>query len=348
MKIFLKRLAAVGLGLGISLAGVNTAFAATLTWSSDYTVDLASPDINLTILSGSQASSLVVQDDFVQVILGTGDVFTITATDRALHVAGASTAEVDNDCTGGTATVVLTGGAGGETITISTESNPCASGGGSSGGGGSGNNNNPPPSTPLPGVAHSAGSVVKTSDGTVWFITTDGHRRAFTSGGAFLSYGFLSWSMVVDANAADIALPAGSFIPPQDGKIVCSDRTDSYAVKGTCYLITMGKRAAFTSASVFTGQGFKFSRSMTGDVSFMATDANISSATAVHRTGVLVNNAGTIQLVGPSSLMGVPSESVFMSWGYSYLDTVPANAADKALSQSGVMMARVTGQLSPQ
>lgn len=154
--------------------------------------------------------------------------------------------------------------------------------------------------------------------------------------------------MVVDANWADIALPVGSFIPPQDGKIICSDRDDSYAKKGTCYLITNGKRAAFTSSAVFTGLGFKFARSTTGDVSFMTTDTNISSATEAHRPGVLVNNAGTIQLVGPSSLMGVPSESVFTSWGYSYADTVPANAADKAKTQSGVMMSRVTGQLSPQ
>jgi hypothetical protein len=80
----------------------------------------------------------------------------------------------------------------------------------------------------------------------------------------------------------------------------------------------------------------------------MATDANIDNATAIHRTGVSVNNNGTIQMVGVSSLMGIPSQAVFYSWGYSYLDTVPANTADKALTQSGVMLARVAGQLSPQ
>lgn len=205
-----------------------------------------------------------------------------------------------------------------------------------------------PPVIPILGAAHSAGSVVKTSDGAVWFITTEGTRRAFTSAGAFLSYGFLSWSMVVDANEADIALPIGSFIAPQDGKIVCSDRTDSYAVKGTCYLMTMGKRAAFTSGAVFTGQGFKFSRALTGDVSFMTTDANINSATAVHRAGVLVNSGGTIYLVGSSSLMGIPSQSVFTSWGYSFADTVTANTADNAMTHGGVMQSRITGQLSPQ
>jgi hypothetical protein len=345
MKIFLKRLLAVALGLGISLAGVGTASASNLTWSADHTIDMQSPDVNLTVVSGSKADSLIVYDDYITVVVGNGDTFTLTSASSALHISGETTAEVNNDCSGGTATLVITGGAGGETITVAPTGVACSTGGGS--GGGSSGSSGHQPSNPAD-VAHSAGSVVKTSDGTVWFITSDGHRRAFTSGGAFLSYGFLSFAMVVNANTADAALPMGSFIPPQDGKLICSDRDDSYAKKGTCYLITAGKRAAFTSAAVFTGQGFKFARSTSGDVSFMATDTNITSAAAAHRPGVLVNNGGTIQLVGPSSLMGVPSESVFMSWGYSFADTVTANAADKAMTQSGVMQSRGTAQLSPQ
>lgn len=202
------------------------------------------------------------------------------------------------------------------------------------------------PGLPVPG-AHAPGSVIKTSDGTVWFITLDNTRRAFTSAGAFLSYGYLSFSQVVDANAADLTLAQGAFIPPMDGKIVCSDRNDSYATKGTCYLITGGQRAAFTSAAVFTALGFKFSHTTTGDVSFLATEANISDATSAHRPGVLVNNNGTIQLVESNSLMGVPTMTVLDSWGYTTADIVLANAADKALQQSGVMAARVAGQLSP-
>lgn len=202
------------------------------------------------------------------------------------------------------------------------------------------------PGSAFPG-AHAPGSAILTSDGTVWFVTLDNTRRAFTSGGAFLSYGFLSFSQVVSANAADLVLTQGAFIPPMDGKIVCSDRDDSYAVKGTCYLITGGKRAAFTSGAVFTALGFKFSHTTNGDVSFLATDANISDASLAHRPGVLVNNKGTVQLVGQTSLIGIPTMSVLSSWGYTSADIVPANAADKAITQSGVMPARVTGQLSP-
>lgn len=341
MKLFLKRLAAVGLGLGISLAGFGTAQAVgSLHWTANQVLHLDAANIDMTVASGSDANSLIVDTNNIRVVVGNGDTFTITSA-RTLVPSGVTTALTSGSCTTNVYTLVITGGAGAETIAVT----PTALCGASSGGGSS---KKPTPPAPTLGAAHSAGSVVKTSDGTVWFITTDGHRRAFTSGGAFLSYGFLSFAMVVDANAADIALPTGSFIPPQDGKLICSDRDDSYAKKGTCYLITAGKRAAFTSSAVFTGQGFKFSRSTSGDVSFMSADTNISSATAAHRPGVLVNNAGTIQLVGPFNLMGIPSESVFTSWGYSFADTVPANAADKAMTQSGVMQPRATGQLSPQ
>jgi hypothetical protein len=106
-------------------------------------------------------------------------------------------------------------------------------------------------------------------------------------------------------------------------------------------------KAAFTSAAVFTGQGFSFSRAAYGDSSFLTKTTNIDNASAAHRPGVLVNNGGTIQLVGTSSLMGIPSVDVFNSWGYSFADTVPANAADKAMTQSGVMAARMAGELSP-
>lgn len=192
-------------------------------------------------------------------------------------------------------------------------------------------------------AAHAEGTNIKASDGTVYMII-GGQRRPYTSAGAFLSYGFNSWSSVVDANADDLALPVGSFIPPQDGKIICSDRG---ADKGTCYLITGGQKAGFTSAAVFTGLGFSFARSQMGDVSWMTSTTNIDNTTAAHRPGVLVNNNGTVYLVGATGLLGIPDIATFNSWGYSFADVVVANAADKAMSQTGVMAARTAGQLSP-
>jgi hypothetical protein len=193
-------------------------------------------------------------------------------------------------------------------------------------------------------AAHAAGTNVKSSDGTIWMISPEGTRRAYTSAGAFLSYGFNSWASVVDANADDLALPAGSFIPPQDGKVMCSDRGSD---KGTCYLVTGAMKAGFTSAAVFTGLGFSFSKAGMGDLSWMTSTTNIDSSTQAHRPGVLVNNNGTVQLVGANGLLGIPDLATFNSWGYSFANVVPANDADKAMTQSGVMAARVAGQLSP-
>ncbi len=198
-------------------------------------------------------------------------------------------------------------------------------------------------------AAHGAGTNVSDSSGTIWMITANGTRRAYTSAGAFLSYGFNSWSTVVPASSDDLALPVDSagFIPPQDGKIFCATATKGSDVKGECSLITGGQKAAFTSAAVFTGLGFSFSRAQYGDSSFLTKTANIDNSTSAHLPGVLVNNNGTVQLVGSNGLLGIPDLATFNSWGYSFADVVPANAADKAMTQTGVMAMRQPGQLSP-
>ena len=197
-------------------------------------------------------------------------------------------------------------------------------------------------------AVHAAGTNVSDSSGTVWMVMPDGTRRAYTSAGAFLSYGFNSWSQVVSASAEDLALPQGSFIPPQDGSIICSDRNDSFAVKGTCYEISNGQKFGFTSAAVFTGLGFSFTNSSLADVSWMTAGSQLlNNTTAAHVPGTLVNNNGTVQLMGVSGLLGIPDVATFNSWGYSFGKVVPANAADKAMTQTGVMATRVAGQLSP-
>ena len=196
--------------------------------------------------------------------------------------------------------------------------------------------------------AATAGEVYKTTDGTVWFITTDMKRRPFTSWGAFQSYGFLSAAQVKTADAAVSALPTGDFIAPQDGRIFCATATKGSDVNGECALITGGKKAAFTSSSVFSGQGFSFSRAFYGDSSFLMKTTDVSSATAQHLPGTLINNGGTIQLVVSGGLWGTPSMDVFNSWGWAMADVVPSNAADVTLSQTGVIKARMAGQLSPE
>ncbi len=194
-------------------------------------------------------------------------------------------------------------------------------------------------------AVHAAGTNVSDSTGTVWMVMPDGTRRAYTSAGAFLSYGFNSWSQVVPASAEDLALPQGSFIPPQDGSIICSDRG---ADAGTCYEISSSQKFGFTSAAVFTGLGFSFTNSMPGDVSWMTMSPTLlNNTTMAHLPGTLVNNVGTVQLMGTTGLLGIPDVATFNSWGYSFGKVAMANAADKAMTQTGVMATRVAGQLSP-
>lgn len=198
-------------------------------------------------------------------------------------------------------------------------------------------------------AAHAVGTNVKSSDGTVWMIMPNNCKRAYTSAGAFLSYGFNSWASVVDANADDLALPVCSegFIPPQDGTIFCATQTKASDVSGECSLITGGMKAAFTSQANFTGRGFSFANAQYGDSSFLNKTGNIDDTTTANRPGVLVNDNGTVKLVGANGVLGIPDLTTFNSWGYSFKNVVPANNADKALAMSGVMATRQAGQLNP-
>ncbi len=200
------------------------------------------------------------------------------------------------------------------------------------------------PKTPtVPSARSATGANVKLSDGTIYTITKDGTRRAYTSAAAFLSYGFNTFANVAIAQEGDLALSAGSYIPPRDGSIICSDRGSD---KGTCYLITDGKKAAFTSAAVFKALGFSFTTAKTGDVSFMASDSNIDSSTEAHRKGTLVLNGKTLQLMGKDGLVGIPSMDVLASWGYDYTKAVKVNSSDTKLSQTKVLSTRPVGELN--
>jgi hypothetical protein len=187
------------------------------------------------------------------------------------------------------------------------------------------------------------GSNIVTPDGTIYTIMADGTRRPYTSAGAFLSYGFNTFPGVIAAKDGDLTLTAGSFIPPRDGSVICSDRSPD---KGTCYLITAGKKAGFTSATVFKGQGFSFSNSSSGDVSFLETLPPINTSQQAHRYGTLINNEGTIQIIGDNTLIGIPSMDVLISWGYNLISTVLANSYDKTYIQSEVLQTRSPGIMS--
>lgn len=195
-------------------------------------------------------------------------------------------------------------------------------------------------SVPMASAAvHPAGTNV-VSNGTVYWINASGQKQAYTSAGAFLSYGFNSWSNVVAASAEDLALPSGPFVPPMDGSLINDN--------GTVYLMTNGMRAGFTSAANFTGLGYSFANVIDGDTSFLVSAPNINTTAMAHSVGTLVNQSGTVYLMTTAGKMGIPSLSVFNSWGYSFSKVVPANSYDAAIGMnSGIMQARVAGQLNP-
>ena len=126
MKKTLKYLSFDLLITVLTVFGVaNYANATALTWSADYTIDLSAPDVNLTIISGSSATSLIVGTENIQVIVPEGITFTVTSVSRGLNVIGDTTSGISNTCSNANvATVVIIGGDAGETITFSPPKNP--------------------------------------------------------------------------------------------------------------------------------------------------------------------------------------------------------------------------------
>jgi endoglucanase len=192
-------------------------------------------------------------------------------------------------------------------------------------------------------TVHGDGTNVRDGGGVIYLIS-NGQRRPFTSAGAFLSYAYNTWSTVVPGSDEDLRLPVGSFVPPQDGSVMCSDRGND---TGTCYLITDGKKAGFTSEAVFKSLGFTFHKDIFyGDVSWLSSDSPISSSNEAHRNGVLVSKNGAVHLVTSSGLVGIPDVYVFNSWGFRFTNVVPANGYDFNRSASGLLGMRQGGAVS--
>jgi len=196
----------------------------------------------------------------------------------------------------------------------------------------------PAPAAIPTGPAHAAGTNI-ISGSTVYFISEDGNKRPYTSGGAFLSYGFNSWSDVFTGTDGDLALPTGAFVPPMDGSLIND--------KGTVYIITNGKRLGVSSDSVFRALGYSYRNVMPGDTSFMTTIGPVTSSLVAHPAGTLVNDNGTEYLNTCNGKLGIPTNEVFFSWGFSYAKDVIANTADRALSVLGLLPQRGSVDLSP-
>ncbi|MBI2013526.1 MAG: hypothetical protein HYS87_01735 [Candidatus Colwellbacteria bacterium] len=123
------------------------ALAQGLVWDADQTINLTGPNVELTILSGSEADSLIVRDDDIQVVVANQDVFEVQSAGGELSVGGATSANITKTCSSGSVSKIsISGGGDGETITIAPGENACSSGGG----GGGGRRSVVPPPAPVP------------------------------------------------------------------------------------------------------------------------------------------------------------------------------------------------------
>jgi hypothetical protein len=92
---------------------------------------------------------------------------------------------------------------------------------------------------------------------TVWWIR-GGTRQGFESAGVFNTYGF-SFSKIVPANAADLALPIGSLVKFRDGTLVLQN--------GNFYIISDGQKLQFASQQALTARGYKTTNAISADIS---------------------------------------------------------------------------------
>ena len=105
-------------------------------------------------------------------------------------------------------------------------------------------------------VLPAGGTLVKGSNKTVWFVTSDGKKRGFVSGKHFLDLGFL-FSQVLDISDTDLAL-----IPSSDPVEDTENHPDGTLIlcygSGTVFEKEGSKRFAFANIDAFKARGHSF------------------------------------------------------------------------------------------
>ncbi len=130
--IKLKNFFAAAAVLGLALSVPASALAADLNYNANTTLSLTSPAITLTILSGSKATSIVVNAGSFVVVVPASSTFTVTSASRDLSAGGTSNSATSLTCSGGVAQLAITTGTSAETATVNILSGQCSSSGGGS------------------------------------------------------------------------------------------------------------------------------------------------------------------------------------------------------------------------
>lgn len=113
-------------------------------------------------------------------------------------------------------------------------------------------------------LAHPDGALVL-SGGTVWWIRGS-QRLGFESEAVFNTYGF-SWSKIVTANSADLALTEGSLVKFRDGTLVYDG--------GNYYLISGGTKRMFSSSSDMSARGYMASNAINASLANYASGGTV-------------------------------------------------------------------------
>lgn len=195
------------------------------------------------------------------------------------------------------------------------------------------------PSVPNPTGSAAVPLKLVNYNGT-YYLIVNGVRHGITLPGMLFSYGF-ALNQAKIATAEDIALPEGEILLPGDGVLVKT------ATDKTVWLISGGERHGFTSATVFTALGFKFSQVLVvtaPELNKQARGANVDNGSAAHLPGINVQDGGTIYWIGYGGQRHpYPDLATYNSWNVpnDFTRVLPSNAADRAMPAGPAVVARV-------
>ena len=219
-----------------------------------------------------------------------------------------------------------------------------SSGSSSSGGGGTIILPAPSPTSTPPGLNYSPASLPApfrlVNDNGTFYLIQNNIRQGITSPGLLNSFG-LTFNNALPATAADLALPQGSLLLPNDGALV-KIRQDP-----TVFLVSGQIRHGFASAAVFLAAGFKWASVFTvtaPELSQQPIGTVIADPQAQHLPCLDINRNGTVFHIGlDNQLHGYPDLNTYNSWHLAgdFSAVVPANAKDLGLPLGSLMSARV-------
>ncbi len=346
-NIFRKFWQAVVLGLGISLMLASPALAtANLTFDQNTTIDLSSPDINITILAASTATSLVVNAGDFTVVVPASGTFTVTSASRGLAVSGNSSANVISlTCNTSLLASLAITATSEETITVTPTSGQCSTGSGGGGGGGGGGASTAPVITSF--TASPASITAGQSSTLSWNVANAtslsvnqgvGSLPSSATGTKVVSPTVTTTYTLTITNSAAQSVTATATVtiagttpaPSSGGTSVHPDGT--LVLDGqTVYLIQDGQRLGFRDEAEYKSHGYNFDQVVSASDADKALPSSDSSIVkALEGTLVLDSSDNrTVYMIGLNNTKrGFVSAEVFKALGYSFSGLPKINLSD--------------------